>query len=365
MLKEYILNDLKNSVLVGNILVSAICLVFAFGISRIISILLKKLQERFENTGYISSTALLLTIKAPLHSLIWVMCVHRIMRLANHGLIFLYKIKIVLVILVLLWAFFRFISKYISIFVEKKEKEKSNVDYAGIDFIKKLSQVLVLFIATLTCLGKLGMNFQSLMAIGGASGLAVGFAAKDLLANIFATLTLYIDKPFSVGDWISSPDRQIEGDVEEIGWRQTRILTFEKYPVYIANSVFTNIIIENKSRAKSRRILEIIPIRYTDASKLEKIVGRIKEMLKSHSSINHRLTTVVALENISEDTTLNVKLCTFVNMMESISYAEIKQDVLLKTIKIVHDCGCELGYSVKEIILKTFPATGKESPNVL
>ena len=61
-------------------------------------------------------------------------------------------------------------------------------------------------------------------------GLIVGMAAKDLLSNLFGALMVYMDKPFKVGDWIRSPDKSIEGTVEDIGWRVTRIRTFDKRP---------------------------------------------------------------------------------------------------------------------------------------
>ena len=78
---------------------------------------------------------------------------------------------------------------------------------------------------------------------------------------------VYLDRPFAVGDWVRSPDREIEGTVENIGWRVTRIRTFDKRPLYIPNSIFSQIAVENPSRMSNRRIKETIGIRYDDASK--------------------------------------------------------------------------------------------------
>lgn len=348
----YILNNraIKNAIL------SFIYLVVTFIIIKIFDKLLDKTEKKMEDLHETTSTALLLTIKDPLELLIWATCVYKIItlmvKLNNKKLFILYELKIILITFIVLWLLFRFTTKYARIIIEQKEKNRENIDYGEIDFIKKLTQIVALFVILLFSLGKLGVSFQSLIAIGGAGGIAIGFAAKDLLSNIFAALTIYIDKPFSVGDWIASPDRQIEGDVEEIGWRQTRILTFAKYPLYVANSVFTNIIIENKGRMKSRRINEIIPIRYIDINKMEKIVKEIKEMLKNNSNINQRLTTIVALDSILPNATLNLKLYTFANTIEWIRYTEIKQDVMIKAVKIIQDNGGELAYGVQEIIMK-------------
>ena len=86
---------------------------------------------------------------------------------------------------------------------------------------------------------------------------------------------IYLDRPFSVGDWIRSPDKEIEGTVEDIGWRLTRIRTFDKRPLYIPNSIFASISVENPSRMSNRRIYEKIGIRYDDVSKMNTIVTEV------------------------------------------------------------------------------------------
>ena len=108
-------------------------------------------------------------------------------------------------------------------------------------------------------------------------GIAVGFAARDLLANLFGGLTIYLDRPFSVGDWIRSPDRQIEGVVERIGWRSTVVRRFDKRPLYVPNSVFSTVVVENPSRMTNRRIYETIGLRYDDA----RVVGAITDAVRA------------------------------------------------------------------------------------
>ena len=97
---------------------------------------------------------------------------------------------------------------------------------------------------------------------------------------------IYLDRPFSVGDWVRSPEKEIEGTVEDIGWRLTRIRTFDKRPLYIPNSVFANISVENPSRMTNRRIYETLGIRYSDINSMSQIVSQVKAMLKAHDSID-------------------------------------------------------------------------------
>lgn len=99
----------------------------------------------------------------------------------------------------------------------------------------------------------LGFSLSGVLAFGGIGGIAVGFAAKDMLANFFGGLAIYLDRPFIVGEWIRSPDHEIEGTVEHIGWRQTRVRAFNKNPIYVPNSLFSTIVVETPTRTRSSR----------------------------------------------------------------------------------------------------------------
>ena len=116
-----------------------------------------------------------------------------------------------------------------------------------------------------------GMSVSGLLAFGGIGGLAIGMASKDILSNVFSGTMLYFDRQFNIGDWISSPDRQIEGTVVEIGWRLTKILTFDNRPLFVPNSLFSSISIENPGRMTNRRISTEIGLRYEDADKVNAI----------------------------------------------------------------------------------------------
>ena len=123
-------------------------------------------------------------------------------------------------------------------------------------------------LSALMVLQSLGVSVSGLLAFGGIGGIAVGFAAKDMLANFLGGLSIYLDRPFAVGDWIRSPDRSIEGTVEDIGLRVTRIRTFDQRPLYVPNSTFSSVSLENPSRMTNRRIYETIGVRYEDAGRV-------------------------------------------------------------------------------------------------
>ena len=164
------------------------------------------------------------------------------------------------------WFAVRFIRIAETNFIADKEAKGQTFDRATLDAVVKLLRLSVMITAFLVALQTLGFSIAGVLAFGGIGGIAVGFAAKDLLANFFGGLMIYLDRPFAVGDWIRSPDREIEGTVERIGWRQTVIRGFDTRPLYIPNSAFANIAVENPSRMRNRRIYETIGIRYEDAA---------------------------------------------------------------------------------------------------
>ncbi|MFK0572717.1 mechanosensitive ion channel family protein [Endozoicomonas sp.] len=90
---------------------------------------------------------------------------------------------------------------------------------------------LLIVVTTLLSLARVfGYSLSTLLAFGGIGGVVLGLSAKDWLANFFGGLMLMLDSPFAEGDWIRSPDRAIEGHVEKVGWRMTKIRTFDRRP---------------------------------------------------------------------------------------------------------------------------------------
>ena len=201
----------------------------------------------------------------------------------------------------------------------------------------------MLITAALVLLQTLGFNISAILAFGGIGGIAVGFAAKDLLSNFFGGMMIYLDRPFAIGDWVRSPDKQIEGTVEKIGWRLTVIRTFDKRPLYVPNSVFASIAVENPSRMSHRRIYETIGIRYDDVDKLPAIVKEVKTMLLAHEEIDQEQTLIVNFNSFAASS-LDFFVYTFTHTTNWIKYHEVKQDVLFRISEIITSHGAEIAY---------------------
>ncbi|MCV6622731.1 MAG: mechanosensitive ion channel family protein [Cellvibrionaceae bacterium] len=253
------------------------------------------------------------------------------------------------VVAIIAWFLVRFISRAEKNLVDP-EYAHQPMDQTTVSAMGKLLRVSVIITSVLVVLQTLGYSVSGVLAFGGIGGLAVGFAAKDLLANFFGGLMIYMDRPFKVGDWVRSPDKNIEGTVEDIGWRLTRIRTFDKRPLYVPNSTFTQISLENPSRMLNRRIYETIGIRYDDAAKVTAIVNDVKAMLEAHDEIDHDQTLMVNF-NAFAPSSLDFFVYTFTKTVNWAHYHEVKQDVLLKILAIIDSHGAECAYPTSTVHL--------------
>ena len=252
------------------------------------------------------------------------------------------------VVVCLAWFVLRFISTVTDYIVASYETKGEEVDRTTIDALSKLARFTVIITATLVVMQTLGYSVAGILAAGGIGGLALGFAAKDLLANFFGGLTIYLDRPFGVGDWIRSPDKNIEGTVEHISWRHTRVRAFNKNPIYVPNALFTTIVVENPSRMTNRRIHETIGIRYQDIGVMGSIVSEVKAMLQNHPEIDTKQTLIVNF-NTFGPSSLDFFMYTFTKTREWVRFHEIKQDVLLQVAEIIDRHGAQIAFPTRTL----------------
>lgn len=298
--------------------------------------------------------ALVMAISKPMGFLIWLVGLTFAITLidgAEESAIFsaIDPFRDVGVIVIISWFLIRFIrSVEENLSVEKPGKEP--IDKTTLDAIAKLLRASVLITMALVILQTLGYSISGVLAFGGIGGLAVGLASKDLLANFFGGFMLYLDRPFVIGDWVRSPDKNIEGVVEHIGWRLTRIRTFDKRPLYVPNSTFTTISVENPSRMQNRRIYEVIGLRYGDIQHLPKIVEDVTQMLKQHPDIDQNQTMIVNF-NAFAASSIDFFVYTFTKTTVWTRFHEVKQDVLLKIADIIEREGAEIAFPTSTIHL--------------
>lgn len=263
---------------------------------------------------------------------------------------FIPQIREVGTIGLLAWFAIRFIHQVSDALVAGRDDQDDRHTIAAVG---KLLRISVLITGFLIGLQSLGFSIEGVLAFGGIGGIAVGFAARDMLANFFGALLLLLDKPFAVGDWIRSNEMEIEGTVEDIGWRITRIRTFDKRPLYVPNANFTNISIENPSRMTNRRIKETIGVRYDDMRVLPNVLADVRTMLSEHEEIDPNQILMVNLNEFSESSA-DFFIYTFTKTTDWARFHEIKEDVLLRIATIIESHDAEIAFPTQTLHLDPF-----------
>ena len=319
--------------------------------------LLKRTLGKVYNTFVKSQTfwdhALLKSVQPPLLLLVWVIGLTLAADIAGNqtdSAVFSIVpiIRQVGVIFCFTWFLIRFIKIGENLYVQDKIREDASYDRTTADAIGKLLRASIIITACLVVLQTMGYSISGVLAFGGIGGIAIGFAARDLLANFFGGLMIYMDRPFSVGEWIRSPDREIEGTVEQIGWRLTTIRTFDKRPLYLPNSIFNTIALENPSRMTNRRIYETVGIRYDDAGRMREIVNAVREMLEKHEEIDTTRTLIVNFNKFASSS-MDFFIYTYTKTTDWVKFHEIKQDVLLRVIDIIEEHGAECAFPTSTV----------------
>jgi MscS family membrane protein len=258
------------------------------------------------------------------------------------------------------WFVLGAVGRLAPVWVVQAESAGREPDTTTVDAVVKLVRLVTVVVAALFGAQALGLDLTGLLALGGLGGLTVGFAAKDMLANFVGGLTIYLDRPFVVGEWIRSPDNEIEGTVEHISWRHTRIRGFNKNPIYVPNALFTTIVLENPSRMSHRRIEETVGLRYEDLPQVEAIVDAIRAMLRAHDGIDATQTLIVGFTRYSASS-LDLLLYAFTKTTDWAAFQAVKQDVLLRVGHLVEAHGAAFAFPTQTVQLVSPPAGASDS----
>lgn len=236
-------------------------------------------------------------------------------------------LKIIQVIVVA-WSIYNLTLENSTIY--KRIQRKSKVNLTIVPFISITIRLMVIIISVSIIAREFG--FTGFIAGLGISGLAFALAAQDTFSNLFGGFAIVLDKPFSIGDWIQTPD--IEGVVEDITFRSTRIRTFAKALVTVPNSKLANSNITNWTQRNSRRITFILPIAHNIKVKvLRVIIDDIENMLKSHKNVNNEV-IIVNLNELKKGS-LDIYVYFYTDVIEFLEYQKVKEDINLNILEIL------------------------------
>ena len=178
-----------------------------------------------------------------------------------------------------------------SVLMDMAQKTASTYDDQLVPFATKSLKTIVVILGVLLALQSFGLNVMSLLAGLGLGGLALALAAQDTAANLFGSITIIADHPFKIGDWVKIKD--MEGIVEEIGFRSTRIRTFYNSVITIPNAMMAKETIDNMGVRTYRRVRQVLGITYeTPPELIEQFIEQIRYLIKQHPKVNPETVTV-------------------------------------------------------------------------
>lgn len=317
-------------------------------LSYIERLLFHHLLPKYIKSGKIWDIAFLKAFYLPIKVMLWLvgitLAIREVAKSLNQDMVIkvVEPIRGIGIIVIIVWSLNRFIQEVEAKYIRSKSKE--NVDKTMIKGVALLMKIIVFILAILVLMQTvLHVPLSGILAFGGLGGAVVGFAAKDLFANFFGGLAIFLDRPFVIGDWIRSPDREIEGHVEDIGWRLTKILTLDKRPLYIPNAIFSMIAIENPSRMLNRRIKATFGIRYTDAEKLPVILKEIEDALKKHPDVDATQTLLANFVNFGPSS-LEIQLYLFTKATKLPEFQKAQESIFLKVLEILASHKAQLAF---------------------
>ena len=258
----------------------------------------------------------------------------------------MFSIAVNIVIVIILF-------KFTDIFIKKLRNKGQDSDskvLSGhlIPIVEKLIKFIVLFVVVASLLQSNGYSITSLIAGFGITGLAVGFAAQQTIADFFGTLTIIADKMYKIGDYIKMGD--VEGTVEDINLLSTKVRTLDNYLVIVPNNNISSAVLTNISKAKKRRINEAFGVTYgTSDDKIQQAVSIIKDVCAGREDLGKDYSVFV--EKLSSSS-IDIRLWAYVKTGNYAKFAQVKSEVILEIVKQFRKEGIDFAFPSQSIYIE-------------
>lgn len=247
------------------------------------------------------------------------------------------------------WAVYQCVNVLGAIMRDRASKTESTLDDQLIPFIEKALKLTIILLGILVVLQNMGVNVFSLLAGLGLGGLAFALAAKDTAANLFGSIMILVDRPFKIGDWVKVGD--VEGTVEEIGFRSTRIRTFYSSLITVPNANMANEQIDNMGLRRYRRTRTQLDVAYdTTPDKMQTFIAGIREIIQANAITHHEGNHVYFNEYGASS--LNVLLQFFLKTNDYGEELREKQAIFLEIFKLAEKLDVEFAYPTQTLYLK-------------
>jgi MscS family membrane protein len=239
------------------------------------------------------------------------------------------------------------------------DKTESTLDDQLVPMVRKALKIFVIIIGVLAILMNLNINIVPLLTGLSIGGLAFALAAQDTLKNFFGSIMIFIDKPFQIGDWITSGD--IDGTVEEVGFRATRVRTFRNSVTYVPNGMIADRTVDNHGLRRYRRFFTQIAVTYdTPSDVINVFVEGLREIVQKHPHTwkdNYH----VYLNDMA-NSSLNIMFYIFFEVPTWGEELRCRHEILIEIIRLAESLGVNFAFPTRTLHMETFPEKKGNSP---
>lgn len=255
--------------------------------------------------------------------------------------------------------FYRVVDIFSLYLAKLADKTESTLDDQLVPLLRKVLKTFVVIVGGLFILDNLDFDITGLIAGISIGGLAFALAAQDTIKNFFGSLMIFVDRPFQVGDWITSGD--LDGTVEEVGFRSTRIRTFRNSVMSIPNGVITNQMIDNHGLRVYRRFMTNIALTYdTPPELIDVFVKGLKQIVEDHPKTRKDYYEIHF--NNMGSSSLDVLFYIFFNVPSWSDELVARHEVLLEIVKLAEHLGVNFAFPTQTLHFETFPEKAGNSP---
>ncbi|MEB2784909.1 mechanosensitive ion channel family protein [Algoriphagus persicinus] len=232
-------------------------------------------------------------------------------------------------------------------------KTESTLDDQLVPLMRKTLKAFVIIVGTLFILRD-GLNLDIIPFLTGLSigGVAIALAAQDTIKNFFGSVMIFIDKPFQVGDWITSGD--IDGTVEEVGFRSTRIRTFRNSLMYVPNGKIADAVLDNHGLRQYRRFYSTLTITYdTPPALVDEFVKGLREIVLAHPNTRKDVFHIYFnnLSSFSQD----VMFYIFFEVPTWGEELQCRHEILIQIVKLANSIGVRFAFPTQTLHMESFP----------
>ena len=256
------------------------------------------------------------------------------------------KVFLFLIILSVFWIILRIIDFIAFVLKHKASITNNRADDQLVPFLKELTKTLICFLGFFVLLGFVfEINVLTLITGLGIGGIAIALAAKESLENLIGSFTIFLDKPFTVGDVVKVDG--IEGTIEKVGFRSTWLVSPDKTTIVIPNRAMIDGVLENVTLRNYRRVNFFIGITYeTDPTDIKQIIKAIEAYLSSNKNTRDGY---AAFDNFG-DSALNIQVVYLVLNMEHGKFVKVKEEINFKLMEIVKEYRSDFAYPTQRSI---------------